>query len=81
MAVLSHTLSDEFAFWLVPTAELPALVRLDKSLSTVSVRNIVAILLAPSGLIGSSSFLHVTRKCRSVWMSSNSDQIPPLTKE
>ena len=37
--------------------------------------------LAPSLLIGSSSFLQVTRKTIKVWMSSNFGRIPPLTSE
>ena len=37
--------------------------------------------LAPSFLIGSTSFLQVTRTCIKAWMSSNFGQIPPLTPE
>ena len=37
--------------------------------------------LAPSFLIGSSSFVQVMRTCIKAWMSSNSGQMPPLTTE
>ena len=37
--------------------------------------------LAPSFLIGSSSFLQVSRTCIKAWMSSNFNQMPPLTPE
>ena len=37
--------------------------------------------LAPSVLIGSTSFLQVTRTCMKAWMSSNFGQIPPPTPE
>ena len=37
--------------------------------------------LAPSFLIGSSSFLQVTRTCIQAWVSSNFEQIPPPTPE
>ena len=37
--------------------------------------------LAPSFLIGSSSFLQVTRTTIKAWMSSNLGRIPPLTSE
>ena len=36
---------------------------------------------APSFLIGSSSFLQVTRTTITAWMSSNFGRIPPLTSE
>ena len=37
--------------------------------------------LAPPFLIGSSSFLQVTRTTIKAWMSSNLGRIPPLTSE
>ena len=37
--------------------------------------------LAPSFLIGSSSFLQVKRTCIYAWMGSNFGQISPLTME
>ena len=37
--------------------------------------------LAPSFLIGSTSFLQVTRTCMKAWLSSNFGQIPPPTPE
>ena len=37
--------------------------------------------LAPSFLIGSTSFLQVMRTCIKAWMSSNFGQIPPPTPE
>ena len=37
--------------------------------------------LAPSFLIGSSSFLQVTRTTIKAWMSLNLGRIPPLTLE
>ena len=37
--------------------------------------------LAPSFLIGCSSFLQVTRTTIKAWMSSNLGRIPPLTSE
>ena len=37
--------------------------------------------LAPSFLIGSSSFLQVSRTCLKAWMSSNFGQIGPRTAE
>ena len=52
------------------TAELAALERLEKSLWTYNWRNLVNT-LAPSFLIGSSSFLQVSRTCMKAWMSSN----------
>ena len=39
------------------------------------------VTLAPSFLIGSSSFLQVTRICIKTYMSSNLGQIPLLTTE
>ena len=52
------------------TAELAALGRLEKSPLTYNGKNLVNT-LAPSFLIGSSSFLQVTRSCMKAWMSLN----------
>ena len=52
------------------TAQLAALERLEKSPLTYNGRNLVNT-LAPSFLIGSSSFLKVSRTCMKAWMSSN----------
>ena len=52
------------------TAELAALERLEKSPKTYNGRNLLNN-LAPSFLIGSSSFLQVSRTCMKAWMSSN----------
>ena len=52
------------------TAELAALERLEKSQYTYNGRNLMNT-LAPSFLIGSSSFLQVSRTCMKAWMSSN----------
>ena len=62
------------------TVELAALDRLEKSPKTYNGRNLVAT-LATSFLIGSSSFLQVTRTCINAWTSLNFHQISPLTKE
>ena len=52
------------------TAELAALERMKKSPYTYNGRNLVSN-LAPSFLIGSSSFLQVSRTCMKAWMSLN----------
>ena len=52
------------------TAEFAALERLEKSPLTYNGRNLVNT-LAPAFLIGSSSFLQVTRTCMKAWMSLN----------
>ena len=52
------------------TAELAALERLEKSPLTYNGRILVNT-LAPSFLIGSSSFLQASRTCMKAWMSSN----------
>ena len=71
-----HESLDEFKFrpefgQIGPrTAELAALERLEKSPLTYNGRNLVNT-LAPSFLIGSSSFLQVSRTCMKAWMSSN----------
>ena len=58
-----------------PTSELSALVRLKNWMYNV------VNTLAPSFLIGSSSFLQVTRTTIKAWMSSKFDQILPWTAE
>ena len=60
--------------------ELAALERLEKSPWTYNGRNVVNT-LAPSFLIGSSSFLQVTRTTIKALMSLNLGRIPPLTSE
>ena len=62
------------------TAELAALERLKKFPWTYNGENLVST-LAPSFLIGSSSFLQVTRTTVKAWMSLNLGRIPPLTSE
>ena len=59
------------------TAELAALERLKKFSMTY---NGVGT-LAPSFLIGSSSFLQVMMTTIKAWMSSNLGRLPPLTLE
>ena len=58
---------DQIGPW---TAELAALGRLDKSPWAYYGKHLVNT-LAPSFLIGSSSFLQVTRTCMKAWMSLN----------
>ena len=58
---------DQIRPW---TAELAALERLEKSPLTYNWGNLVNT-LAPSFLIGSSSFLQVSRTCMKAWISSN----------
>ena len=58
-----------------PTPELSALVHLKKMMYNV------VYTLAPSFLIGSSSFLQVTRTIINSWTSSKFDQIRPWTAE
>ena len=62
------------------TAELAALERLKNFPLTYNGENLVST-LAPSFLIGSSSFLNVKRTTIKAWMSSNFGRIPPLTLE
>ena len=62
------------------TAELAALERLKKFPLTYNGENLVST-LAPSFLIGYSSFLQVTRTTIKAWMSSNLARIPSLTSE
>ena len=69
--------SDQIRPW---TAQLAALESLEKSPYTYNGRNLVNT-LAPSSLIGSASFLQVTRKCIKAWMSSNFGKIPPQITE
>ena len=62
------------------TTELAALERLKKYPWTYNGENLVST-LAHSFLIGSSSFLQVTRTTMKAWMSSNFGRIPSLTSE
>ena len=62
------------------TAEKAALEHLKKIPNTYNGENLVSTLV-PSFLIGSSSFLHVTRTTIKTWMSLNFSGIPPLTVE
>ena len=62
------------------TAVLAALERLKKSPKTYNGRNVMTT-LAPSYLIGTSSFLQETGTCIKALMSSNFNQIRPLTTE
>ena len=62
------------------TVELAALERLKKFPYTYNGENLVST-LAPSFLIGSPSFLQVTRTAIKAWMSSDFGRIPPLTSE
>ena len=60
--------------------ELAALERLEKSPSTYNGRNVVTTLV-PSFLVGSSSFLQITRPSIKARMSLNLGNIPSLTSE
>ena len=60
--------------------ELAALERLKKFPKAYNRENLVST-LAPSFLIGPSSFLQVTRTTIKAWMSSNLGRIPQLTSE
>ena len=62
------------------TAELAALERLKKIPYTYKWRNIVST-LAPSFLLGSTSYLQVTSTTIKAWMSSKFGLIPLLTTE
>ena len=68
-SIISRT-SSKFGQIGPRTAELAALERLEKSPYTYNGRNLVNN-LATSFLIGSSSFLQVSRTCMKAWMSSN----------
>ena len=68
-SIISRT-SSKFGQIGPRTAELAALERLEKSPLTYNGRYLVNN-LAPSFLIGSSSFLQVSRTCMKAWMSSN----------
>ena len=68
-SIISRT-SSKFGQIGPRTAELAALEHLEKSPYTYNRRNLVNN-LAPSFLIGSSSFLQVSRTCMKAWMSSN----------
>ena len=60
--------------------ELAALERLKKLPKTYNGENLVST-QGPLFLIGSFSFLQVTRTTMKAWMSSNFGGIPPLTSE
>ena len=62
------------------TAELAALEGLKKVPQTYNGENLVST-LEPLYLIGSFSFLQVTRTTIKAWMSLNFGRIPPLTLE
>ena len=62
------------------TAELAALERLKKIPYTYNGRNVVST-LAPSVLLGSTSYLQVTSTTIKAWMSSKFGLIPLLTTE
>ena len=62
------------------TAELAALERLKKIPQTYNGENLVSI-LAPSFLIGSSTFMQVKRTTTKAWMSSTLGRILQLTSE
>ena len=68
-SIISRT-SSKFGQIGPRTAELAALERLEKSPLTYNGRNLENNLV-PSFLIGSSSFLQVSRTCMKAWMSSN----------
>ena len=67
--IISRT-SSNFSQIRPRTAELAALEHLKKFPYTYNWGNLVNTLV-PSFLIGSSSFLQVTRTCMKAWMSSN----------
>ena len=78
--IIISRMSSNFGQVRPQIAELAALERLEKSPYTYNGKNVVAT-LAPLFLIGSSSFLQVTRTTISSQMSSNFDQIRLLTAE
>ena len=61
--------------------ELIALERLKKIPVERIVVNMVVNIIAPSFLVGSSSFLQESRTCIKAWMSVNIDKFPPQTTE
>ena len=65
------------------TAELAALERLKNFHRLIMGKILLALYQAPSFLIGSSSFLQVTRTATTIkaWKSSNLGRIPLLTSE
>ena len=78
-SIISQT-SSNVSQILPRTAELAALERRKKFPWTYNEENLVST-LAPSFLIGSSSFLQVTRTTIKVWMCLNLGRIPPPTSE
>ena len=77
-SIISRT-SSNFSQILPRTAELAALERLKKSHRLIVGKILLA--LVPSFLIGSSSFLQVTRTTIKAWMNLNFDGISRLTAE
>ena len=73
----NYNISDEFEFRPDPTSDCGVSCPL---MFEKSIFCIVATLV-PSILMGSSSFLEVTRITITSWMSSNLSQIPPWTAE
>ena len=73
---------EEFEFQPDSTkfCEVSSLEGLKKFPKIYNGQNLVST-LAPSFLIGCSSFLQVTRTTIKAWMSSNLGRIPPLTSE
>ena len=63
------------------TAKLAALERLKKNSHRLIMGKFFVSTLEPLFLIGSFSFLQVTRTTIKAWMSSNFGRIPPLTSE
>ena len=78
--IIKSRMSSKFGPIRPRTAELAALERLKKIPWTYNGRNVVST-LAPSFLIGSSSFLQVTRATIKAWSSSNFGRTPSLTAE
>ena len=78
-SIISRTCSS-FSQIRPRTAELAALERLKKFPWTYHGENLVST-LAPSYLIGSSSFLQVMRTTIKAWLSSNLGRISLLTLE
>ena len=78
----SHKISDDSKYGQIGpwTAKLAALERLENSHRLI-IGKIAVATLAPSFLIGSSLFLHVTRTTMKVWASSNFSQILYRTAE
>ena len=78
-SIISRT-SSNFGRYQTRTAELAALESLKNFPYPYNGENLVSTRV-PSFLIGSSSFLQVTRTIIKAWMSSNVGRIPLLTLE